>query len=74
LADDKLQENVRKWLSPPDPWKNHHIARKLHHKGTAAWFADGDVFSKWKTSGPGSLLWIHGKRELPRSHHASAED
>jgi hypothetical protein len=45
-------EDVRKWLSPPDPWKNHHIARTSHHKGTAAWFADGDIFSEWKKSGP----------------------
>jgi hypothetical protein len=74
LAGDKLQQDVRNWLSPPDPSKNHIIARESHQKGTASWFADGDLFSEWKTSGPSSLLWIHGKRELSRSRHASAED
>ncbi|KAI0290186.1 hypothetical protein B0F90DRAFT_1921140, partial [Multifurca ochricompacta] len=33
---DKLQENFRRWLSPPDPSKNHNIACEAHHEGTAA--------------------------------------
>src|SRR5579863_9303609 len=63
LAGDKLQQNIHHWLSPPDPWKNHNIARELHHTGTATWFVQGNAFSEWKTSQPGSVLWIHGKRE-----------
>jgi len=62
-AGDKLQQDIRSWLSPPDPWKNHNVARGLHHKGTAAWFTQGNAFSEWKSSGPSSLLWIHGKRK-----------
>jgi len=65
MAGDELQRDLRNWLSPPDPWKNHHIACESHHEGTAAWFLEGETFSEWKASGPSSLLWIHGKRELP---------
>lgn len=60
-ADDQLQQDVRSWLSPPDPWKNHNIACGSRHSGTAAWFIGGSTFSEWTSSGPNSLLWIHGK-------------
>jgi hypothetical protein len=60
-----LQDDIRSWFSPPDPWKNHNIARRSRHNGTADWFIQGDTFSEWKLSGPSSLLWVHGKRELP---------
>jgi hypothetical protein len=62
LAGDKLQGDVQSWLSPPDPWKNHNIACDLRHTGTATWFIHGDSFLEWKSSGPSSLLWAHGKR------------
>ena len=58
-AGDKLQQDVRKWLSPPDPWKNHNIARESQHVGTTTWFTQGGMFSEWKSSGWSSLLWIH---------------
>ncbi|KAH9986994.1 hypothetical protein BJV74DRAFT_508179 [Russula compacta] len=58
---DQLRRDVERWLSPPDPWKNHNIERETHHNGTARWFIEGDSFAKWKSS-PGSLLWIHGER------------
>jgi hypothetical protein len=60
LTERQLQENLQKWLSPPDPSTNHNIARKAHHKGTASWFFKGGIFEQWKLSS--SLLWIHGKR------------
>jgi hypothetical protein len=56
-----MQENFRRWLSPPDPSKNYNIARKAHHKGSAEWFVHGNMFYEWKRA-TGSLLWIHGKR------------
>ncbi|KAH9990933.1 hypothetical protein BJV77DRAFT_566061 [Russula vinacea] len=61
LKRDKSQQDIRSWLSPPDPWKNHNLARGSRHAGTAAWFVGGSTLSKWKSSGPSSLLWIHGK-------------
>ena len=65
MAGDKLQDDIRSWFSPPDPWKNHNIARRTRHSGTADWFIQGETLSEWKLSGPSSLLWVHGKRELP---------
>jgi hypothetical protein len=62
-----LLKDLRSWLSPPDPWKNYNIARKSRHSETGAWFVNGNTLSKWKESGPSTLLWIHGKRKLPAS-------
>ncbi|KAI0271929.1 hypothetical protein BGY98DRAFT_1179309, partial [Russula aff. rugulosa BPL654] len=59
LTESLQQENLREWLSPPDPSINHNIARKAYHKGTASWFFQGGIFREWKSSP--SLLWIHGK-------------
>ena len=57
---DQRQENFRRWLSVPDPWVNHNIARNAHHPGTATWFTQGDIINDWKSTG--STLWIHGLR------------
>ena len=65
LAGEKLQQDIIKWLSPPDPWKNHHISRVSRHSKSAAWFIQGSTFSEWKASEvQSSSLWIHGKRPL----------
>jgi hypothetical protein len=68
-----VQKAIRGWLSPPDPWENHHIAHDSRHEATAAWFIQGETFSEWKSSGQSSLLWIHGKRQSLPSHHVFAE-
>ena len=62
LIGEKSQAEARKWLSPPDPWKNHNTACESHYEGTSTWLIKGGTFAKWKSSGPDSLLWIHGKR------------
>ena len=62
FTGDKLQHDVRNWLSPPDPWKNHNLARGSRHGGTGTWWIQGDTYAEWKASGSSSLLWIHGKR------------
>jgi hypothetical protein len=58
-----LQQDVQQWLSPPDPWKNHNIARESRHGGTGTWWIQGDSYAEWKSSGPSSLLWVNGKRK-----------
>jgi hypothetical protein len=70
LTGDKLQQDIFKWLSPPDPWKNHHIACESRHRGSAEWFIQGNTFAEWKASeSPSSSLWIHGKRpSIPNSY------
>jgi hypothetical protein len=60
LTGSQLRQDIRRWLSPPDPSTNHNIARSAHHEGTATWFFQGDIFKEWKSTP--SLLWIHGKR------------
>jgi hypothetical protein len=63
IIGDKLQQDVRQWLSPPDPWKNHSDAHESRHSGTGTWLIQGDSYAEWKSSGPCSLLWINGKRQ-----------
>jgi hypothetical protein len=71
---DSLQKDIFGWLSPPDPWKNHHAACKSRHRGTAEWFIHGNTFPQWRASEvPGSLLWVHGKRLLIPSFSGSTE-
>ncbi|KAF8494402.1 hypothetical protein F5888DRAFT_656619 [Russula emetica] len=67
VADDmdqvkrsQLRQDLRRWLSPPDPSINHNIACGAHRKQTAEWFFQGSIFTEWKSNG--SLLWLHGKR------------
>lgn len=56
-----MQENFQRWLSAPDPWVNHNIAREAHHCGTATWFTQGSIAAKWQSTG--SVLWVHGLRK-----------
>ena len=74
VLGDSLQQDITRWLSPPDPWKNHHIARDSQHRGSAAWFIQGNTFLEWKASkAPTSCLWIHGKRASMSSSYAYTE-
>ena len=74
LAGDKLQQDIVKWLSPPDYLKNHHIACESRHSGSAEWFIQGNTFAEWKSSeAPSSTLWIHGKRPSIPNSYAFAE-
>ncbi|KAH9962804.1 NACHT domain-containing protein [Lactifluus volemus] len=61
LKRDHLQANLQTWLSPPDPSINYNTARDAYHNGTATWFTRGHTYQDWKTSGSGSLFWVHGK-------------
>ena len=58
---NQLQMDARGWISPPDPSKNHVIARRIHYGESAVWFTQGRTFKEWDLTG--GLLWIHGKRE-----------
>ena len=69
LTGNQLRQDLRRWLSPPDPAINHNIACGAHRKQTAEWFFQGSIFAEWKSSG--SLLWLHGKRTL--SYLSSAD-
>ena len=58
----QLRDSLRKWQYPSDPSTNHNSASDCQHAGTAEWFCRGNKFEEWKATG--SLLWIHGKRQL----------
>ena len=49
------------------------MAVKLRQKETGAWFVNGNTLSEWKASGPSSLLWIHGKRQLSPNAYSFKE-
>ena len=70
ITGDQLQRDIRNWLSPPDPSKNHNIAYDAHRSGSATWFTGGSTFDEWRSTG--SLLWIHGKRMSSSKHHPFA--
>ena len=57
-----LSASLSEWLSPPDQKVNHNIACKARHKGASNWFLQSRTFERWNSEG--SLLWIHGKRNL----------
>ena len=68
LTGNQSRQDLRRWLSPPDPSTNHNIASNAHHEGTATWFFEGSIYRDWKsTTSSEPLLWIHGKR-APLSH------
>jgi hypothetical protein len=69
-AGDNLQQDIIKWLSPPDYSNNHHSTCELRHPGSAEWFIQGNTFSEWKSSDVSvSLLWVHGNRAfMPSSY------
>jgi hypothetical protein len=62
LTGSQLRQDLRRWLSPPDPSTNHNIACGTHHKGTVTWFFEGSTYKEWKSTDSESLLWVHGKR------------
>lgn len=62
LVEKLSRQDIRKWLSPPDPSTNHDTVHSTKHEGTSTWFFQGDIYKKWKSTP--SLLWIHGKRKF----------
>ncbi|KIK60096.1 hypothetical protein GYMLUDRAFT_612140 [Collybiopsis luxurians FD-317 M1] len=57
----QMDEQSKKWLSPPDVYQHHYTIYKEQHKGTGAWlFKPNSKFSQWK-QGKSSFLWIYGK-------------
>jgi hypothetical protein len=67
LTGNQLRQDLRRWLSPPDPSTNHNIACNAHYEGTATWFFEGSIYQDWKSTTSGPLVWIYGKR-APLSH------
>jgi len=71
LEREQLRQDIRKWLSPPDPSTNHNTARNVQHEVKPTWFFDGGIYQEWRSSH--SLLWIHGKHR-PHSYSTRSCD
>jgi len=58
------QQEIRHWLSSPDPSSNHNAACKviLHQATTGEWFLKSNEFEKWKMTSR-SFLWLYGIRK-----------
>jgi hypothetical protein len=56
MTGNQMRDDLRRWLSAPDPSTNHNIACSTQYQGTAAWFFEGNTFEEWKSTGP--LLYI----------------
>ncbi|KAH9034493.1 hypothetical protein EDB85DRAFT_2144361 [Lactarius pseudohatsudake] len=56
---NQIEQDVRKWFSPPDPSANHNTAYDIYHKEPPTWFFRAGTFRDWMSNG--SLLWVHGK-------------
>ena len=69
LTGNQLRQELRRWLSSPDPSTTHNIAINAHHRGTTTWFLEGRIYKEWKSTSSESLLWVHGKCG-PLSHSA----
>jgi hypothetical protein len=60
-ADQETQrDQLRSWLSLPDPSEYHNLVRRASYAGIGNWFLQSMSFKEWKSKG--SLSWIHGKR------------
>ncbi|KAH8992263.1 hypothetical protein EDB86DRAFT_3244414, partial [Lactarius hatsudake] len=42
VIDDRQRQELRRWVSPPDPSTNHNITCDTSHKQTATWFFEGN--------------------------------
>lgn len=60
LAQSEEIDKIKNWLSPPDPWTNHHAARELHQAGTGEWMLENDAYKAWLCGSTGHL-WLYGK-------------
>ncbi|RYO92150.1 hypothetical protein DL762_001808 [Monosporascus cannonballus] len=60
IASRKRQNDMRRWLSPPDPSTNYNRARKLRHENSGQWFLQSPAYSSWKRE-RNSFLWLNGK-------------
>ncbi|KAI0297634.1 hypothetical protein BC826DRAFT_951451 [Russula brevipes] len=70
FSREQFRQDLRKWLSPPDPSTSHNAARRAQHEGTTTWFFQGCTYNQWKSTA--SLLWIYGKPGSGKSILCSA--
>jgi hypothetical protein len=52
-------QNIRVWLSAPDPSTDYRKAVELRQANTGIWFLESEQYAHWKAN-PASFLWLHG--------------
>lgn len=58
-VSDYRNQQIDKWLSPPDPSTNLNKAKDLRHPDTGLWFLQSEQYKDWKEEACTSL-WLHG--------------
>lgn len=56
---EDLSNDIKGWLTPPDPSLNLRKSLKLRVADTGAWFLQSTQYSEWKAS-DASFLWLYG--------------
>jgi Cdc6-like AAA superfamily ATPase len=62
IGDVKIQQKrdqIKNWLSPPDPSTNYNKALQQRQQGTGTWLLQSEEFAQWNAR-PNSLLWLYG--------------
>ncbi|KAN0141931.1 hypothetical protein V8E53_000393 [Lactarius tabidus] len=67
---DQIEQDIRKWFSPPDPSTDHNAACEVYNNVPPTWFFSARIFKDWMSNG--SLLWVHGKPGSGKSIFCSA--
>lgn len=52
-------QELRRWLSPPNPSENYNNGIKHRYRDSGQWFLQSEEYSLWK-SRPNSFLWLQG--------------
>jgi len=56
---DKVDADVKRWLSPPDPSTNHNHNLQNRHEQTGLWLLQHEDFEEWKETDYG-VYWMFG--------------
>ncbi|KAJ7922063.1 hypothetical protein B0H13DRAFT_1707918 [Mycena leptocephala] len=60
LLDLKIDNNIKTWLSAPDPSISHNkFLDDMRHKKPGSWLLEHDEYISWKTRN-NSVFWIYG--------------
>jgi Cdc6-like AAA superfamily ATPase len=59
VAIRQKRDQIKNWLSPPDPSTNYNKALQQRQQGTGIWLLQSDEFTRWRTR-QDSLLWLYG--------------
>ena len=65
LRGDEVQQNVRKRLLSPEPWKNQKIPYGSQSSGTASWWTQRDTHTGRKSAQVRSYGFTGNVGDLP---------